>query len=293
MNLRRSHSLHDLLSYLRVLCGACCGLMLLCACSSNTGYENAFSQKTALTNNSHTYATTPDQAFKAVKITMVQQGFSIEQADVSVGLLKGLRTYDDPKDPKIAYLITASADITGSPQAAGTIVTVSASQQTVLHRDVHKYFHLLGLVPIPTGKEYQTVVRAEGDITAKAFYQDFFAAVARNLQAGPIAAGVPLPTVVALPGGAAESQGVAGAVNTATTVTSPVPSPAVAAPTAAPTAALAPAPAAAPAPADTTASVKTAEPTATVAAAAAPTAPAALSAPAALNAAPAAPAANP
>ena len=258
MNSHRSHSLHDLLSYLRVLCGACCGLMLLCACSSNTGYENAFSQKTALTNNSHTYATTPEQAFKAVKITMVQQGFSIEQADVSVGLLKGLRTYDDPKDPKIAYLITASADVTGSPQSASTIVTVSASQQTVLHRDVHKYFHLLGLVPIPTGKEYQTVVRAEGDITAKAFYQDFFAAVARNLQAGPIAAGVPLPTVVALPGGPAESQGVAGAVNTATTVTSPVPT------SPAPTAAAA---AAAPAPAPA--------PTAAAPAAAAPAAPAA------------------
>jgi hypothetical protein len=155
-------------------------LLTLGGCEAPRTYETAFSQQTALAGNTHTYDATPDQVFRASKVTLVQQGFTVEQADVSTGLLKGLRTFDDPKNRKIAYLVTATVDITGA-SSSQTVATVSASQQTVLHKDSQKYYHLLGLVPIPTGKEYQTVVRAEGNITGASFYRDFFAAVSRNM----------------------------------------------------------------------------------------------------------------
>ena len=51
----------------------------------------------------------------------------------------------------------------------------------MLDREVHKYYHLSGLLPIPTGREYQSVVRGEGNITKPSFYQDFFAVVSHNL----------------------------------------------------------------------------------------------------------------
>ncbi len=161
-------------------------VLTLAGCEAPKTYETAFSKHTALAGNTHTYAATADQVFRASKVTLVQQGFTVDHADASAGLMKGLRVFDDPKNKKIAYLVTATVDITGV-SASQTVVTVSASQQTVLHKESHKYYHLLGLVPIPTGKEYQTVTRAEGNITGAAFYQDFFAAVARNMVTLPAA----------------------------------------------------------------------------------------------------------
>lgn len=71
------------------------------ACSSHNSYEDASSSRTALTNNSRSFVNFPEQRFRATRVTLVQQGFAIEQADASVGLLKGLRTYDDPTDTQI------------------------------------------------------------------------------------------------------------------------------------------------------------------------------------------------
>ncbi len=153
----------------------------LSGCASQTGYNSAFANSTALTGNSRRFSATPDQTFKTVKIALVQQGFTIEQTDVSNGLIKGMRALEDPKNNKVSYLITTSVDVTGAPSGDATVVTASASQQTVLHKDSEKYFHLLGLVPIPTGKDYQTIVRKEGNITDASFYKDLFAAIERNL----------------------------------------------------------------------------------------------------------------
>jgi hypothetical protein len=163
----------------------------LSGCASKTGYNSAFAGSTALIGNSHRYDDNPDQTFKTVKITLVQQGFTIEQADAVNGLIKGARALQDPKDKKISYLVTASLHITGAPSGDTTVMTASASQQTVLHKDSEKYFHLLGLAPIPTGKDYQTIVRKEGSITDAGFYKDLFAAIINNLPKPPATFAVP------------------------------------------------------------------------------------------------------
>jgi hypothetical protein len=172
----------------------------LSGCSSRTGYTSAFAGSTALVGNSHRYDANPDQTFKTVKITLVQQGFTIEQADAINGLIKAARAMQDPKDKKISYLVSASVDITGAPSGDATVVTASASQQTVLHKDSEKYFHLLGLVPIPTGKDYQTVVRKEGNITEAGFYKDLFAAIANNIpkRSSVVTFPVPVPAAAAV-----------------------------------------------------------------------------------------------
>jgi hypothetical protein len=173
----------------------------LSGCASQTGYNSAFANSTALAGNSRRFSATPDQTFKTVKITLVQQGFTIEQTDAANGLIKGARALEDAKDKKISYLITTSIDVSGAPSGDATVVTASASQQTVLHKDSEKYFHLLGLVPIPTGKNYQTIVRKEGNITDASFYKDLFTAVESNLPKAPAVAtfAVPASVVTAAP----------------------------------------------------------------------------------------------
>ena len=193
----------------------------LSGCASKTGYNSAFAGNTALIGNSHRYDANPDQTFKTVKITLVQQGFTIEQADAVNGLIKGARALQDPKDKKISYLVTASLDITGAPSGDATVVTASASQQTVLHKDSEKYFHLLGLVPIPTGKDYQTIVRKEGNITDAVFYKDLFAAITNNLPkppavgtfAAPVAVATVAPVIPPAPTGSASVVAAAAAAD--------------------------------------------------------------------------------
>jgi hypothetical protein len=165
-------------------------------CASQTGYNSAFANSTALAGNSRRFSATSDQTFKTVKITLVQQGFTIEQTDAANGLIKGVRALEDQKNKKISYLITTTIDVTGAPSGDATVVTASASQQTVLHKDNEKYFHLLGLVPIPVGKNYQTVVRKEGNITDASFYKDLFTAVESNLPKAPAVATFEAPAAV-------------------------------------------------------------------------------------------------
>ncbi|MBV8496250.1 MAG: DUF2242 domain-containing protein [Gammaproteobacteria bacterium] len=168
------------------------GALALTGCSAPTGYDKAFSQTTALSGNSHSFNATADQVFRTVKITLVQRGFTIEQADAQSGLIRGGRALQDVKDAKLAYLISSTIDISPAPAGNATIVTMSAAQQTVLHKDSNTYYKLLGLVPIPTGKDYQTVVRREGTIGTRQFYDDFFEAVNKNLsQLAATAAPIP------------------------------------------------------------------------------------------------------
>lgn len=166
----------------------------LAGCASHTGYTKAFSGATALNGNSHRYSAATDQTFKAAKISLVQQGFTIEQADAVGGLIKGARALEDPKDKKYSYLITVSLDVTGAPAGDSTIVTASASQQTVLHKASEKYYHLLGLVPVPVGRQYQTLVRKEGNIVDPAFYTDLFSVIDASMpRAVPVSAAVATP----------------------------------------------------------------------------------------------------
>jgi hypothetical protein len=204
-------------------------LLSLSGCSSQTGYSKAFSEKTALSDNSHKFVATSDQTFRTVKLTLVQQGFTIEQADIANGLIKAARTFEDPKQRKFSYLVITSVDVTETPNGKEAVVTLSASQQTILHKDSEKYFHLLGLVPIPTGKEYQTIVTKEGNVIDKSFYNDFFAAIGRNIALMPAAtartpAAVPAAVLVVAP--AAEPVAAPAALSIVAPAAEPVTAPA-------------------------------------------------------------------
>jgi hypothetical protein len=156
-------------------------------CATNDGYQKAFAAESAIKGNHKTFAAPLDQAFRAVKTTLVRQGFTIESADANSGLIKAIRNFQDPADKDVSYNIIATADVTADDE--GSIVTIAASQQTVLHREWHTWWHLLWIIPLfPTGIEYQTVVTHEGNVTDAAFYKDFFASVDSTVAANIAAA---------------------------------------------------------------------------------------------------------
>jgi hypothetical protein len=157
------------------------GAMGLAGCATPKGYDNAFSDKSALNGNAHSFSAAPEQTFRAATGTLVQRGFTIEQTDGAMGLIRATRNLQDQKDKKLSYNIIATAYVTSAPAGRGSVVTVSASQQTVLHRQTHHWTGIIGPIAIPTSKEYQTVVTAEGSIGDAGFYKDFFAAMEQNL----------------------------------------------------------------------------------------------------------------
>lgn len=145
-------------------------------CATNNGYQKAFAAESAIKGNHQNFYAPADQIFRAVKMTLVRQGFTIENADAASGLIKAVRNFQDAENKDVSYNIIATADVTSDDESS--TVTVAASQQTVLHREWHTWWHLLWIIPIfPTGTEYQTVVTQEGNVTDASFYQDFFASV--------------------------------------------------------------------------------------------------------------------
>jgi hypothetical protein len=153
----------------------------LAGCAASHGYDSAFSEKQSIPGNSHTFQATRDETFRAVTGTLVEKGFNIDQTDAAMGIIKANRNYSDPQTADTNYHITATAYVSAADH--GSIVTISASQQTLLYRHGHSWtlLPLLPIIPIPTGRKFETVTTGEGGITAGSFYTDFFAAVEKTL----------------------------------------------------------------------------------------------------------------
>ena len=150
-------------------------MIALTGCANNQqAYQKAFDSQHSLTQNQCTFTQPPENIFKITKQVFIQQGFTIESADLKSGIVKAVRNMQDKENPEISYNISASADIsevTGSE----TNVSLASSQQTILHRASTTWWHLLWILPIiPTGTEYQTLVIKEGNITDPGYYSDFF-----------------------------------------------------------------------------------------------------------------------
>jgi hypothetical protein len=150
-------------------------LVILAGCASNQqGYQKAFDSQHSLTQNQCAFSQPSDSVFKLVKQTFIQQGFTVESADLKSGIVKAIRNMSDKENSDISYNISVSTDISDIANS-DTNVSMAASQQTILHRSTTTWWHLLWILPIvPTGTEYQTLVIKEGNITDPGFYTDFF-----------------------------------------------------------------------------------------------------------------------
>jgi hypothetical protein len=149
-------------------------IMTLIGCATQQEYQKAFDSQHSLTQNQCTFTQSSDSIFMIAKQVFIQQGFTIESADLKSGIIKAVRNMQDKENEEFSYNIHASVDISEEAGAQST-VSLAASQQTVLHRSTTTWWHLLWILPIiPTGTEYQTLVVKEGNITDPGFYTDFF-----------------------------------------------------------------------------------------------------------------------
>ena len=149
-------------------------IMTLIGCATQQEYQKAFDTQHSLTQNQCTFMQSSDSIFMIAKQVFIQQGFTIESADLKSGIIKAVRNMQDKENPEYSYNIHASADISEIPGPQSN-VSLAASQQTILHRTTTTWWHLLWILPIiPTGTEYQTLVVKEGNITDPGFYTDFF-----------------------------------------------------------------------------------------------------------------------
>jgi hypothetical protein len=149
-------------------------IMTLIGCATQQEYQKAFDSQHSLTQNQRTFTQSSDSIFKIAKQVFIQQGFTIESADLKSGIIKAVRDMQDKEDKEFSYNIHASVDISEEVGGQST-VSLAASQQTILHRATYTWWHLLWILPIiPTGTEYQTLVVKEGNITDPGFYTDFF-----------------------------------------------------------------------------------------------------------------------
>ena len=200
-------------------------IALASGCAANNGYQKAFAAESAIKGNHQNFAAPADQTFRAVKVTLVRQGFTIENADANSGLIKAVRNFQDTEDKDVSYNIIASADVTADDE--NSMVTIAASQQTVLHREWHTWWHLLWIIPLfPTGTEYQTVVTHEGNVTDAAFYKDFFASVDSAVNASIAASRAKAAKLAADKAAAEAAAAAAAAAATAANVEQPVVPPA-------------------------------------------------------------------
>ena len=149
-------------------------IMTLIGCATQQEYQKAFDSQHSLTQNQCAFPQSSDSIFMIAKQVFIQQGFTIESADLKAGIIKAVRNMQDKENEEFSYNIHASLDI--SEEAGGqSIVSLAASQQTILHRATTTWWHLLWILPIiPTGTEYQTLPVKEGNITDPGFYTDFF-----------------------------------------------------------------------------------------------------------------------
>ena len=157
---------------------------LLAACAGSRGADQALTDtKSVVRGNSHAFQAPRDVTLRVVTGTLVEKGFAIEQTDAAMGLVKATRNLTDPKDPNLNYHVTATAYVSSGPDGRSSVVDLAASQQTVLYRQGHTWtlLPLLPIIPIPTGRKFETVVTGEGSIREGNFYAEFFDAVARGL----------------------------------------------------------------------------------------------------------------
>jgi len=146
-------------------------------CATTGDHQQAFSSKTALSGNSEYLNMDTKQALTASKTVLIKQGFSLDSIDASLGMFKANRKFQDPDDKEYAYNINVSGLVVEeSPDR--TLMTLSATQQTIVHKEYTKWWKLLWMIPLfPVETKYETVVVREGNIEEKNFYNDFFSSV--------------------------------------------------------------------------------------------------------------------
>ncbi|MRR56586.1 MAG: hypothetical protein EG822_19215, partial [Deltaproteobacteria bacterium] len=137
-----------------LLFGTLTAITFLSGCADQGHYKQAFSAQTALNGNTKNYTCPADQVIRTVKQTLVKQGFTIDANGSATDTIKATRLMQDKDDADISYNLQLSVVVAEDITDKSSNVFLAASQQTILHKEWHTWWHLLWIIPIiPTGTE--------------------------------------------------------------------------------------------------------------------------------------------
>src|SRR6266480_3671419 len=94
-----------------MMVSALAAVTTLAGCASQNAYQQAFSDKTAMAGNNHTFEAPADRTLRTVKQALVKQNFNVDRADTTTGLVKASRSLQDPTDSEVSYDVGVSADV--------------------------------------------------------------------------------------------------------------------------------------------------------------------------------------
>ncbi|HYC10851.1 MAG TPA: caspase family protein [Steroidobacteraceae bacterium] len=137
--------------------------------------------QSVLSYDGQCFTAPPERTLGAVTEALLQRGFTIDDSNAALGTVGGTRSTSDPKDESATLVVHADAKVRAVPVTGHSVVTIAASQQTVLHQKSHQWTQLV-LIPIPTATNYRNVVKNDVSITEPQFYRDLFAAIEHNLR---------------------------------------------------------------------------------------------------------------
>jgi hypothetical protein len=76
----------------------CLAMVTIIGCATQQEYQKAFDSQHSLTQNQCTFKQSTDSIFMIAKQVFIQQGFTIESADLKSGLIKAVRDMQDKEN---------------------------------------------------------------------------------------------------------------------------------------------------------------------------------------------------
>ena len=151
-------------------------IFLISGCAG-PAYKQIFREKPA--HNFKDYSSSQDTLFKAVIKTVLARKFIIEEEDEEKGFILAKRFFQKGKN---TIVVLVQAKVTSFGKNISTLyINALETTEKVYVADRTRFFLFIIPLPYGGGKEAHKVKEGEKIIEDKGFYEDFFAAVDKEI----------------------------------------------------------------------------------------------------------------
>jgi hypothetical protein len=154
-----------------------------CIVAPSSSYEGAFSAGQQVQGSAESIPAPIEMTWSGALEVLSRQGFLVQQIEEKSHTVLANRVMRDQQEKNFSYSVTVA--VTVMPLGdQNTRVLVAANQITELHRTQYQWWYLFGLIPIyHVGVNDMTTVVGRDTVHSLKFYQDFFSALNRNVEA--------------------------------------------------------------------------------------------------------------
>jgi hypothetical protein len=154
-----------------------------CIVAPSSSYEGAFSAGQQVQGSAESIPAPIDMTWSGALEVLSRQGFLIQQTDEHSHTVLANRVMRDRQENNFSYSVTVAVTLIPLGDQ-NTRVLVAANQITELHRTQYQWWFLFGLIPIyHVGVNDITTVVGRDTVHSLRFYQDFFSALNKNVEA--------------------------------------------------------------------------------------------------------------